>query len=63
MFCHRGERTHVFEDDDRTLRYRVVVNDEERYLIRRVDRKVPSGWRNEGTSGTKAACLSRIAEV
>jgi MbtH protein len=53
----------VIEDDDDTRPYRVVVNNEEQYSIWPVDRVVPPGWRDEGTSGTRAACLSHIADV
>jgi len=53
----------VFEDDDETTAYRVVRNDEEQYSIWPADRENVPGWRDEGTSGTKAVCLARIAEV
>ncbi|KAA2257582.1 MbtH family NRPS accessory protein [Solihabitans fulvus] len=45
------------------LTYLVVLNDEEQYSIWWADRDLPAGWRAEGTSGTKAECLSRISEV
>ncbi|WP_018350840.1 MbtH family protein [Longispora albida] len=47
--------------DDRT--YRVVLNDEEQYSVWWTDRDLPSGWRNEGTEGTREACLARISEI
>jgi MbtH protein len=43
--------------------YRVVVNDEEQFSLWPVDRALPPGWREEGTCGTRAACLSRIELV
>lgn len=49
------------EDDRRT--YRVVVNHEEQYSIWPVDRDAPAGWRDEGTSGSRAECLARIKDV
>ncbi|ASW55443.1 MbtH family NRPS accessory protein [Plantactinospora sp. KBS50] len=47
--------------DERT--YQVVVNDEEQYSIWLADRDLPPGWRAEGTSGDRAACLAHIDEV
>lgn len=43
--------------------YRVVVNHEEQYSIWPIGRENPAGWRNEGTVGSKADCLSRIELV
>ncbi|MER7757772.1 MbtH family NRPS accessory protein [Kitasatospora sp. NPDC097643] len=43
--------------------YLVVLNDEEQYSIWWADRRLPDGWRPEGTEGTKAECLARIDEV
>jgi len=52
----------VFEDDvDRV--YKVVVNHEEQYSLWPVDIANPAGWRDEGTTGTKAECLARVEEV
>jgi MbtH protein len=53
----------MFEDDDQTTIYTVVVNDEEQYSLWPADRELPAGWRAEGTRGTKSECLSRIEEV
>lgn len=51
-------------EDDRDNRfYKVVVNHEEQYSIWPADRELPLGWREEGTSGNKADCLSHIKEV
>lgn len=43
--------------------YHVVLNDEEQYSIWPVDRELPSGWRTEGTTGTKDDCLAHIDVV
>jgi MbtH protein len=51
-----------WEREDTTL-YKVVVNHEEQYSIWPADRENPSGWRDEGTSGSKAECLAHIREV
>ncbi|MEU6200222.1 MbtH family NRPS accessory protein [Streptomyces sp. NPDC047061] len=48
-------------DDDQT--YHVVINDEEQYSIWWADRELPAGWRAEGTTGPRAACLAHIDEV
>jgi MbtH protein len=53
----------VFEDDDTTTIYQVVLNDEEQYSIWPADRELPLGWRAEGKTGTKAECLEHIDEV
>ena len=46
-----------------THTYQVVVNDEEQFSIWPVDKEVPPGWRDEGTTGTKDECLAHIATV
>ncbi|HEX5115067.1 MAG TPA: MbtH family protein [Pseudonocardiaceae bacterium] len=48
-------------DDERT--YLVVVNHEEQYSIWLAAKKIPNGWRSEGTNGTKQACLDHIDRV
>ncbi|HEY3478011.1 MULTISPECIES: MbtH family protein [Amycolatopsis] len=53
----------MFEDDDETTIYHVVVNHEEQYSIWPADREIPAGWRDEGTSGTKKECLAHVDEV
>ena len=50
------------QDEDPTT-YDVVVNHEEQYSIWPCDRDLPAGWRREGTSGPKAACLDHIELV
>lgn len=49
--------------DDDTAVFAVVVNHEEQYSIWPADRDLPPGWRKEGTSGIKPACLERIKEL
>ena len=51
------------EDIEDQVIYRVVVNHEEQYSIWPADRDIPAGWRDEGTSGLKAECLTHIDEV
>ncbi len=48
-------------DDDRDMK--VVRNDEEQYSIWEHDRPNPSGWHDEGFSGTKGACLQHIESI
>ena len=49
--------------DDATVTYKVVVNDEEQYSIWEADRENALGWRDEGTTGTREECLAHIDEV
>lgn len=42
---------------------KVVVNEEEQYSIWPADRANPAGWRDEGTRGTREACLEHIGRV
>jgi len=50
------------EHEDAT-RYKVVVNHEEQYSIWPADRENAPGWRDAGTSGTRAECLAYIERV
>jgi MbtH protein len=50
-------------DDEDTTTYKVVVNDEEQYSIWPADRENAIGWRDEGCTGTRAACLAHIDEI
>jgi len=43
--------------------YQVVVNHEEQYSIWESNRRPPDGWRTEGFTGDRAACLAHIARV
>ncbi len=49
-------------DEDSTL-YKVVLNHEEQYSIWPKDRENALGWKDEGTSGTKAECLAHIKVI
>lgn len=53
---------HTDETEDTTI-YKVVVNHEEQYSIWPADRENAPGWRDEGVTGTRAACLAHIDEV
>ncbi|WP_374309409.1 MbtH family protein [Methylocella sp.] len=50
-----------FERED--LTFHVVLNDEEQYSIWPDFKPVPAGWRKEGFSGDRAACLAHIEQV
>ncbi len=50
-------------DEDDTVQYKVVLNQEEQYSIWPADRDNPPGWRDAGKDGTKAECLAYIEEV
>lgn len=43
--------------------FKVVLNDEEQYSIWPADRENAPGWRDEGTRGTREACLDHIEKV
>jgi MbtH protein len=48
---------------DGLIIYKVVTNQEEQYSIWLAERPTPSGWFDEGKSGTKAECLEHIDRV
>ena len=50
-------------NDPAGQQYIVVVNDEEQYSIWPEGREIPLGWRAEGTSGSREACLDHIEKV
>ncbi len=43
--------------------HQVVVNEEGQYSIWFADKTPPSGWKAEGTRGTKEKCLEHVAAV
>jgi MbtH protein len=49
--------------DEEGIQLRVVVNDEEQYSLWPIDRELPLGWREEGFSGAKQACLDHIEKT
>jgi MbtH protein len=49
--------------EDESVRYDVVVNDEEQYSIWAQRDALPAGWTAVGVSGTKAECLAHIDRV
>lgn len=51
------------QDTVDTALYNVVVNHEEQYSIWPVGRENAPGWRDEGFSGSKDACLEHIKDV
>jgi MbtH protein len=58
-----GERGFMFDDEDDSVIYKVVVNHEEQYSIWPADRDNPPGWSDEGTQGRKDGCLDHIAVI
>ncbi|HEX7661616.1 MAG TPA: MbtH family protein [Pseudonocardiaceae bacterium] len=46
-----------------SVRYKVVVNDEEQFSIWPASRPTPAGWRETGHSGTQVECLDHIEQV
>jgi MbtH protein len=53
----------MYESQDPTRPFDVVVNDEEQHSLWPADRTPPAGWRPLGFRGTHQECLDRIAEV
>ena len=53
----------MYEDNEDSLEYRVVVNHEEQYSIWVTDRPIPQGWNDVGKVGSKEECLAYINEV
>jgi len=45
------------------ITHKVVVNVEEQYSIWPAQKTPPSGWREEGASGSKDDCLAYIGRV
>lgn len=53
----------LFDEDDDSIIYSVVVNHEEQYSIWPADRENALGWKDAGKEGTKDECLAYIKEV
>jgi len=53
----------MFNDDDDSRIYKVVLNHEEQYSIWPADRENALGWNDAGKEGTKSECLEYIDEV
>ena len=51
------------DHEDEKAIYNVVLNHEEQYSIWPEGRENAPGWKDEGFSGTKDACLAHIKEV
>jgi MbtH protein len=43
--------------------FQVVLNHEEQYSVWPADEPPPAGWRPEGTTGSRQACLAHIDSV
>jgi len=53
----------MYDEDEDTRTYKVVINHEEQYSIWLVDRENALGWNDVGKEGSKAVCLEYIDEV
>jgi MbtH protein len=51
------------DDNEDTIIYKVVMNDEEQYSIWPAERENPLGWKDAGKTGLKDECLSYINEA
>ncbi|SDI12876.1 MbtH protein [Actinokineospora alba] len=45
------------------ITYLVLINDEEQYSLWPAHREIPSGWRAEGTTGSKDECSAHVDRV
>jgi MbtH protein len=52
-----------WNEQDGTIQYKVVVNQEEQYSIWFAYRDTPPGWQEVGKQGTKQECLEYIKQV
>lgn len=43
--------------------FQVVLNHEEQYSVWPADEQPPAGWRPEGATGSREACLAHIDQV
>lgn len=48
---------------DGEMVYCVVINHEDQYSTWPADRGAPAGWRAEGTTGSRSACMDHIRQV
>lgn len=53
----------VWDEEEDTTIYQVVVNHEEQYSIWPEYKSVPEGWKTVGQTGQKQACLEYIKTV
>ena len=53
----------MYDEEEDTARYSVVVNHEGQYSIWEDERPRPEGWRDAGTVGDREACLAHIEAV
>jgi len=44
-------------------RFKVVVNDEGQYSLWPEEKILPSGWRGDGSVGTKEECIEHIKKI
>lgn len=53
----------MFDEEDDSTIYTVVLNHEEQYSIWPAHRDIPAGWNEAGKRGPRAECLAYIDEV
>ncbi|MCI0470329.1 MAG: MbtH family NRPS accessory protein [Candidatus Aminicenantes bacterium] len=51
------------EIENKSIIYKVVVNNEEQYSIWPENKEIPAGWKHTGKSGIKTECLEHISQV
>ncbi|MFE2292653.1 MbtH family protein [Streptomyces sp. NPDC059452] len=53
----------LFDEDDLTITYHVVVNHEDQYSVWPQGRDIPDGWNTTGFTGLIDACMAEIERV
>lgn len=53
----------IYDDEDGTTVFQVVVNHEEQYSLWPAEFDIPGGWRDAGKQGSKAECMEYVNEV
>lgn len=51
------------EENDKNLRYQVLINPEEQYSLWPADKQIPLGWKSVFGPETKETCLAYVKEV
>jgi len=58
-----GKEGSMSNEESAVQVWKVLVNHEEQYTLRPVERSIPLGWREAGKRGTMEECAAYIKEV
>ncbi len=53
----------IYDDEDGTTIFKVVVNHEEQYALWPAEFDIPGGWSDTGKQGLKTECMEYVNEV